>query len=80
MNKKCQTVIIYKQGVVQCFDKNGCQISECQGFILDIADKLKECCDKNTEWFVADWEKWKNPLNLNWWFERWNKKKGDNEK
>ncbi len=49
-NKKVKFCIVATNGMVACQDENGEQITECQGFILDIADKLKRCCDENTKW------------------------------
>lgn len=54
--------------MVASFDDKGVQIPECQGFILDIAEKLKNCCDEDTNWQLGVQD-----ANLDWYFK--NKKK-----
>lgn len=49
-NPLVKNCIIFPNGMVASFDDKGGQIPACQGFILDIADKLKNCCDENTKW------------------------------
>lgn len=49
-NKKIKYCLVATNGLVACQDENGEQITELQGFILDIAEKLKEYCDENTKW------------------------------
>lgn len=48
--KPIKTVLVAMNGMVACCDGAGEQMADCQGFILDISDILKERCDENTEW------------------------------
>lgn len=68
--KKC---IIFTSGMVASFDEKGEQISECQGFILDIAEKLKNCCDENTEWSFGKYKEWIEEAKFKWYWEKKNK-------
>ena len=69
--KKC---IIWTNGLVSSFDEKEDQIPEYQGFILDIADKLKDNCDEDTKWFFGKWQEWANEANFSWY---WGKKKSE---
>jgi len=69
---EAKQVIFFTNGNIMVFDKEGEQISQCQGCILDvkIIRNLNKYCDKDTEFYFGDWEsKIKNPLNLQWWFK-----------
>jgi hypothetical protein len=61
---------IWTNGMVISFDEKGEQIPECGGFILDIADKLKACCDENTKWTFGRWTEWAEEANFNWYWEQ----------
>lgn len=63
---KVKTVLVAINGMVACIDEKGEQIPECQGFILDVADKLKELCDQYTIW---QWGVQKGDVSW-WWRER----------
>lgn len=65
--KKC---IIFSNGLVMSFDEKDEQVSECQGFILDVAEKLKDCCDENTKWKLGDYGRWLFEANLSWYWEK----------
>jgi len=71
---KVKDCIVFTNGMVSSFDSKGEQISECQGFILDIADKLKECCDENTTWKFGNWEGGILDAKFSWY---WKKRKED---
>ena len=65
-------VTFFTNGNIMVFDKNGEQISKCQGCILDtkIIRNLNKYCNKDTEFYYGDWnEKTKIPLNMKWWFK-----------
>lgn len=62
--------IIFSNGNVISFDEKGEQAPECQGFILDIAEKLKECCDENTRWKLGEFGRWTYGANLSWYWEK----------
>jgi hypothetical protein len=66
---------IWTNGIVMSFDEKGEQIPGYQGFILDIAEKLKIGCDENTKWTFGNWSEWLHDANLNWY---WTKDKQDN--
>lgn len=65
--KKC---VIWTNGMVSSFDEKDEQIAEYQGFILDMADKLKDGCDENTEWSFGKWQEWAQEANFNWYWEK----------
>ena len=67
---KVKDCTIFANGMVMSFDENGEQVSECQGFILDIAEKLKNCCDENTKWKLGDYGRWLFEANLSWYWEK----------
>lgn len=67
---KVKDCIIFTNGIVLSFDENGEQTSGCQGFILDIAEKLKSCCDENTKWNFGEFGKWTHDANLSWYWEK----------
>ena len=73
---KVKDCIIFTNGIVLSFDENGEQIPDCQGFILDIAEKLKSFCDENTKWKFGEFGKWAYDANLSWYWEK--KKENDN--
>lgn len=73
---KVKSCTIYTNGMVISFDESGEQIPDCQGFILEIAEKLKNCCDENTMWKLGEFGKWTNDANFSWYWER--KKENDN--
>lgn len=61
--------IIWTNGLVSSFDEKGEQIPECQGFILEIADKLKEHCDENTKWQFGKYGEGILDANMKWYWE-----------
>lgn len=64
---------IWTNGMVSSFDEKGEQIPEYQGFILNIAEKLKTGCDEHTKWTFGKWEEYIQEANFNWYWEQ-NKK------
>lgn len=64
---KIKNCIIFTNGMVSSFDEKGEQVPECQGFILDIANKLKSCCDENTKWQLGVQD-----ANLEWYWKEKN--------
>ncbi len=64
---KIKECILFTNGMVGSFDNNDEQIPGCQGFILDIADKLKENCDENTKWQLGVQD-----ANLEWYWKEKN--------
>jgi hypothetical protein len=71
---KIKECIIWTNGTVLSLDEKGEQIPEYQGFILDIADKLKDNCDENTKWSFGKWQEWAYEANFSWY---WEKKKSE---
>lgn len=68
---KVKNVVIFTNGMVSSFDDKGEQIPQCQGFILDIAEELKNCCDEETKWQFGSYKNWIEDANLNWyWVKR----------
>lgn len=67
---KIKDCIIFSNGMVSSFDEKGEQVSDCQGFILEIAEKLKECCDENTRWKLGEFGRWTHDANLSWYWEK----------
>ena len=67
---KIKECIIWTNGMVSNFDEKGEQIPEYQGFILDIADKLKDNCDENTKWNFGKWQEWAYDANFKWYWEK----------
>lgn len=67
---KIKECIIWTNGMVMSLDEKGEQIPEYQGFILDIADKLKDNCDENTIWRFGKWQEWAYDANFNWYWEK----------
>ncbi len=67
---KVKDCIIYSNGMVGSFDEKGEQIPECQGFILDIAEKLKSCCNENTRWKLGEFGRWLHDANFSWYWEK----------
>lgn len=67
---KIKECILATNGMVGSFDDNDEQIPECQGFILDIADKLKDNCDENTKWTFGGPGKGMLDANMNWYWEK----------
>ena len=64
-------VWIWNNGMVMAFDEKGQQVTECQGFILEVADKLKAACDANTTFQYARKDPPKHiECDFSWWFER----------
>lgn len=68
-------VYMYLNGMVMAFNEQGEQVPECQGFLFEVADKLKECCDKNTNFYYSLWKSWKEECDFSWWFEKNEKEK-----
>ena len=73
--KKCT---ILTNGMVMSFDENDEQIPECQGFILDFAEKLKIGCDENTKWSYGKYGDWMEAADLSWFWKQ--KNEGEVEK
>lgn len=71
------TATIWTNGMVMCFDEKGEEIPEYEGFILDIADKLKDNCDENTKFSFGKWQEWVYEANFKWY---WEKKKSTDPK
>lgn len=67
---KVKDVFIFTNGNVMVMDENGEQMSEYQGFILDVASKLAEACDKDTNFEISEWKDWRETLDFSWWFEK----------
>ena len=61
---------IFTNGMVMAFDDKGEQITECQGFILDVAEKLSAYCDKDTKWEFCKWMGSRMEADFSWWWER----------
>jgi hypothetical protein len=72
---KIKNCYIFTSGMVMSFDEKEQQIPDCQGFILEVADKLKENADKNTNFYFAKWKGWSEPLDFEWWFLKRKKQK-----
>jgi hypothetical protein len=63
---------IFSNGNVMAFDASGEQITEVQGFILDIGEKLKLFCDADTEWYLADISTRRLiHADFSWWWEKY---------
>lgn len=69
---KIKECTIWTNGMVSSFDEKGEQMPEYQGFILDIADKLKNGCDENTKWSLGKWQEWIYEANFSWYWEKRN--------
>lgn len=67
---KVKECAIWTNGLVMSFDEKGEPIPEYQGFILDIAEKLKSGCDENTKWIFGNWGEWAEEANFNWYWEK----------
>lgn len=67
---KIKDCTIWTNGMVSSFDEKGEQIPEYQGFILDIAEKLKIGCDENTKWSLGKWEELLLDANFNWYWKK----------
>ena len=68
---KVKDCIVFTNGQVMAFDEKGKQVVECQGFILDVAEKLLKCCNEKTTWHFAKLGKWLTEADFSW---RWKKK------
>lgn len=68
MGTKIDAVWICDNGNVLVFDDKGEQVPEYQGFLFDIADRLKEVCDRDTEFKFCRWQEWQKKCNFAWWF------------
>lgn len=67
---KVKNCTIWTNGMVSSFDDKGEQIPGCQGFILEVAGKLKICCDKYTKWSFGKYEEWLQEAKLEWYWEK----------
>ena len=70
---RARRVYMFQNGMVMVFDKEGEQIPECQGFILDegIVERLRYECGKDTVFRYGDWPKGQGiACNFKWWFEK----------
>lgn len=67
---KIESCTIFTNGMVASYDKEGNQIPDCQGFILDIAEKLKTYCDENTIWHLGKYGEWMESANMNWYWKK----------
>ena len=74
---KIENCTIWTNGMVSCFDKSGEQIPEYQGFILDVAEKLKTGCDENTKWSLGKFGELLLDANLGWYWEKKKEQKGE---
>lgn len=63
---KIKECMLATNGMVASIDENDEQIAEYQGFILDIADKLKENCDENTKWTFGG----SIDCDMNWYWKK----------
>lgn len=65
-------VYIHTNGEVIAFDKEGNQVPECQGFILEdeVVKNLRKYADENTHFFFAEWQKQRMECDLSWWFNK----------
>jgi len=70
--RKC---VLFTNGMVAAFDEKGKQIPEYQGFILDVAEKLKTGCDENTVFGICNYESWLEIVDFSWYWRN-----GSNEK
>jgi len=62
---------IWQNGNVMCFDSTGAQISECQGFIFDVMDKVKKHSTKDTKFSFGEWGRGVEiKCDFSWWYER----------
>lgn len=68
---KVKDVFIFTNGNTMVMDVNGEQMPDYQGFILDIAPRLIEVCDKDTNFEFAKWKGWSETANFSWWFEKY---------
>jgi len=58
-------VFILHDGMVVVFDKNGRQMPEYHGFLLEVASKLPEVCDENTWFYMGGVD-----VYFSWWFRK----------
>ena len=73
---KVKECFIWTNGMVMCLDEEGEKITNCQGFILDVAEKLKTCCDENTKWNLGKYGGLLLDADMAWY---WKKKKEQGE-
>ncbi len=66
--EKIDKVIIFQNGMVAVFDKNGNQIPYYQGFIFEVAEKLAEGSDKDTKFSLGVPGIGEINCNFSWWF------------
>jgi hypothetical protein len=69
---------IWTNGIVMSFDEKGEQVPGYQGFILDIAEKLKIGCDENTKWTLGKWDVGLLDADLSWYWIKNKKSIQDN--
>ena len=63
-------VIIFTNGNVLCYDNEGKQMPMFQGFIFDVAEKLKENCDKDTKFMFMRYATGEIlECKFDWWFK-----------
>ena len=67
---KIKYVHFCSNGMVIVFDYNGEQIGELQGFIFDVASKLKKHCDKDTQFYYVKGGEHIIDCDFKWWFEK----------
>ncbi len=63
--KKC---VIWTNGMVLSFDENGNQIPDCQGFILEISEKLRINCDEDTKFSFGKWDEFIEDVDFSWYW------------
>lgn len=78
--EKIKSCIIWTNGMIFSFDEKGEHVQECEGFILDIAEKLKNNCDENTKWEFGKWAEWIEDAKLGWHWEKNRDRTGYNNK
>lgn len=68
---KLKDVFFFRDGNVFAGDYQGEQVRECQGFILDIAEKLIEHSDENTKFHYCG-TRGSNGIqcDFSWWFKK----------
>lgn len=66
---KAKQVILFTNGMIAAFDEKGEQIPEYQGFIFEVAEKLKTVCDKDTKFSIGASGIGEIEMEVAWWFE-----------
>lgn len=75
MMGKVKDVFIFTNGNTMVMDESGEQLPEYQGFILDIAGKLMDVCDEETNFECKEFRTGHGVrLDISWWFEKYRSK------